>query len=64
MMDLLKEVDFAEGEQIAGAFNYREKDYSKRIQESVEVANEFFEGKFDPKKLDLRKKMKVKKKKQ
>ena len=31
MFDLVKEVDFAVGEQISGAFNYREKDYTKRI---------------------------------
>lgn len=62
MMDLLKEVDFAEGEQISGSFNYREKDKIKNIRESVVVAQEFFDGKYDPKKLDMRKKMKKKKK--
>lgn len=59
MMDLMKEVDFAEGEQITGAFNYREKDNAKRIKESVDVAQEFFDGKYDPKKLELRKKIKT-----
>ena len=54
MMDLLKEVDFAEGEQVAGSFNYREKDKIKNIRESVDVANDFFDGKYDPKKLELR----------
>ena len=55
----MKEVDFAEGEQIAGAYNYREKDNAKRIKESVDVAQEFFDGKYDPKKLELRKKIKT-----
>jgi len=60
MIDLMKEVDFAEGEQIAGAFNYREKDNAKRIKESVIVAQEFFDGKYDPKKLELRNKIRKK----
>lgn len=38
MIDLMKEIDFTEGEQIKGAFNYREKDNAKRIKESVDVA--------------------------
>ena len=60
MIDLMKEIDFTEGEQIKGAFNYREKDNAKRIKESVDVAQEFFDGKYDPKKLELRNKLKKK----
>ena len=65
MVDLLREVDFAPSDQIHSAFKYRENDRSKRMKESLQVVQEFFEGKFDPKKLDMRKKVqkRLKKKK-
>lgn len=60
MVNMLREVDFTEKSQVEGALRYKEKDRSKRLQEQSRIQQEFFSGKFDPKKLEMRKKVKKK----
>lgn len=60
--DILKDIDYADPDQLYALYHYRVKDENDKIKTAREVAKEFHEGKFDPNKKEGKSKTKKKKK--
>ena len=48
--DLLKEIEFAEPIALYGIFDYRQKNAIERLEVEAEVAKEYRDSEFDPRK--------------
>lgn len=50
--DVLKDIDYAEPDQLGALYEYRTNDFNEKIKIAVDVAREYKEGKLDPQKFE------------